>query len=173
MKDPYEICRDYMLKPKGMMVWRDVPGYEGLYQISNHGDICNIKTTMLNDSSVHLIRLDKSIQAISRRKLFNAYWKTEERYKGEEQWRKLDHYGNYYISNFNEVKRQNRLVLTKDPNGRVTLFDGKGNRKTVSLIKVFMNTFPPFEIEINHEDKTINYVKKNEHIADSSVQKSA
>lgn len=161
-----------MLKPKGMMVWRDVPGYEGLYQISNHGDVRNVKTTLLNDTNIHLINIDKSIQSISRKKLFNSYWKKDEQYKGAEQWRRLDFYEDYFVSNFNEVKRIRKFVINQQ-NMRVTLFNGKGKRKNMSVLEIFLNAFPPGEVEINNEDKTINYIKKNENISDTSVARTA
>lgn len=160
MKDVYEIVRNYMIKPKSMMTWRDVPGYEGLYQISNHGDIRNIKATTLNEENIHLVGINKSIQSISRRKLFNSYWKKEDQYRGEERWVKLDHYGEYYVSNFNQVKRIRKFPLTPTELGFVALFDGDGNRKSMSVIKIFLNTFPIEELDIDHDLKTIKWNKK-------------
>lgn len=160
MKDVYEIVRDYMIKPKAMMTWRDVPGYEGMYQISNHGDVRNIKTTTLNEENIHLVGYNKSIQSISRRKLFNAYWKKHEQYKGEEQWRKLDHVGDYYVSNFNQVKRIRKFPLTVSASGCIALFDGQGKKRSVRLTKLFLNTFPIDELDINHDLKTIKWDKK-------------
>lgn len=172
-----DLLWDYILKPKGMMVWRDVPGYDGLYQISNHGDVRLVKTTLLNDTSVHLIGLDKSIQAISRRKLFKRYWPNDnEQYKGEERWKKIDHYGDYFISNYENVKRLKILVLSYSKKSKNIVFtkkvDGKKKRATASIMKIFLLTFPPYEIEINHEDKTLNYKKKDDFI-DTPQQRTA
>lgn len=166
----YNLLRSYMIKPKGIMIWLDIPGYEGRYQISNHGDVCSISNKILseNDTSVVLIGIDKSRHNISRNKLLKTYWK-EGQYKGEERWKKLDHYGDYYVSNYANVKNCRRLILCPDEHGRVYLFtDGK--KESVQVLTLFLKAFPPYEIEVNHEDKSVNW-KKNENIVNTPQQR--
>lgn len=173
MKATIELLKDYMLKPKGMMVWRDIPEYEGRYQISNHGDVCSILNKLVseNDTQVLLIRIDKSRHTISRKKLLKTYWKEINWYQGEEEWKKLDHYGDYYVSNYANVKNCRRLVLWPTQ-GRVTLIDG-GERKIVSVLSLFLSTFPPYEIEIDDENKTVNYKKKDANIVTAPIKRTA
>lgn len=176
MKDVYEIVREYMIRPKGMFMWRDIPGYEGTHQISNHGEVRAIWNKLVSENStdVVLMNIDKSRQLISRNKLLRAYWKESERYVGEERWRKLDHYGEYYVSNYANVKNCRAQVLLPS-NGNVVLIrtvDGKQERANVSVLKLFLNTFPE-EIFIDHEKKEVNYIKKNNDKSTTSEQKTA
>lgn len=159
MKDTHELLREYMIRPKGMFIWRDIPGYEGRYQISNHGEVCSILNRVIaeNDTQVILIAIDKSRQSISRNKLLKTYWKEDERYKGEERWKRLDHYGDYYISNYANVKNCRRQIV-RPTDGKIILI-GEHMRESVSLLKLFLNTFPPYEIEIDHDKKEVNYKK--------------
>lgn len=172
MRDTHELLREYMIKPKGMFIWRDIPDWEGRYQISNHGEVCSVwnKEISENDTQVILIRIDKSRHNVSRNRLLKNYWHKDDQFKGDERWKKLDHYGDYYISNYAGVKNCRRLILC--PNrGAVWLYkDGSnGKRKSVRIpvLKLFLNTFPPYEIEINEENKTVNYKKKDDFITTS------
>lgn len=173
LREPYEIMREYMIRPKGMFIWRDIPDYEGTHQISNHGEVRAIwnKPVSENYSSVVLMDIEKRRQFVSRNKLLKAYWKESERYTGEERWHKLDHYGEYYVSNYANVKNC-RVQVLSPTNGMVVLIrtvDGKQERATFSVLKLFLNTFCD-EIFIDHEKKEVNYIKKNENISDSSLQ---
>lgn len=165
MKSTIDILKDYILKPKGMMVWRDIPGYEGRYQISNHGEVCSILNKLVSENStqVILVSLDKSRQNISRNKLLKRYWPEAERFTGEERWKKLDHYGEYYISNYGAAKNCRRLILLPT-NGAVWLYNENRENKRMRIVKLFLNTFPPYEVEINDENKTVNYKKKDDLI---------
>lgn len=162
MTDTYEILRDYMIKPKGMFIWRDIPEWEGRYQISNHGEVCSVKNKILEGVNILFTRPDKSRQNLSRRILFKTYWPKEEQNEGHEKWKKIDYFGEYYISNYADVKNCKRLILWPTKDGRVTLMkkvEGKMMRVNVSVLKLFLNTFPPYEVEVNLENKTINWKK--------------
>lgn len=171
MNDVYEILKEYMIRPKGMFIWRDIPDWEGTHQLSNHGEVRAIWNRILseNDTQIVLVGIDKSRHSVSRYKMLKAYWKESERYNGEVRWKRLDHYGDYYISNYAAFKNCKALVLIPN-DGKVTLIkhvDGKEVRLTTSVIKLFVNTFPE-EIFIDHEKKEVNYVKKNDK-SDSSI----
>lgn len=174
IKDVCEVLREYMIRPKGNFIWRDVPGYEGRYQISNHGEVCSIwdKHISDNDTQVVLISIDKSRKSISRNKLLKKYWKEGDWYNGDERWKKLEYFGEYYVSNYANVKNCRRLVLIPT-DGRVTL-EAYGDKKRIvtSVLSIFLTAFPPYELEINHDKKEINW-KKNENNANTSKQKSA
>lgn len=163
MKDTYDLLKEYMIKPKGMFLWRDIPDCNARYQISNHGEVCSVKNKILSGTSVLFIRPDKSRQFMSRRRLFKSYWNEDEQFKGEERWRKIDCFGEYYISNFENIKNCKRLVLWPTKAGTVVLtsrIDNKPVRQTISVLKLFLNTFPPYEIEVNEEAKTVNWKKE-------------
>lgn len=172
-----DYMNDYMIRPKGMFIWRDIPGFEGRYQISNHGEVCSITNKMLrHGSQVLLTGIDKSRQYLSVNKLLKGYWKEDERNTGEEQWKKIDHFQHYYISNYGNVKNCKRLILWPTKHGCVKLWGVDGDRKkgkVVSVLTIFLQSFTAEEIFIDHEKKEVNYVKKNENIANTTIKKSA
>lgn len=171
MKDTFEILRDYMLKPKGMFIWRDIPDHEGRYQISNHGEVRTIKNKILTGYGNHVILTsqDKSRHTVSVKKLMKAYWREHERNQGEEQWKRLDYYSDYFISNYEQIKNCKVKILWPNKSGNVVLTKNK-HRESISVLKLFLNTFPPYEVEVNHESKTVNYKKGDFNIASKQKQ---
>ena len=136
MLETFDILKSYIIKPKGMFIWRDIPGWEGRYQISNHGDVCSITNRMIGDTNVHLINEDKTIKSISVVKLLNGYWKKQEQYQGDEQWRKIDHYNNYFISNYGNVKNCRRLVLFPNKKTNSVVLTKRVNGKIVRKLSL-------------------------------------
>lgn len=179
MKQLNALLWSYILKPKGMMIWRDIPDYDGRYQISNHGDFCLVKEKILSGygNQVVLTGTDKIRRSANIKKLMGVYWNEGERYKGDETWKKLDLYGEYYISNYAQLKNYKRFPLSPNAKTKTIVLtkrvNGKIQRDCVSVTRAFLFTFPPYEVEINNEDKTINYVKKNENISDTSIARTA
>lgn len=159
MKEVHELIKDYMIRPKGMFQWRDIPGWEGRYQMSNHGEVCSILDRVIaeNDTQVVLIGIDKTRHSMSRNKLLKSYWGVNDHYKGTERWKRIDHYGDYYISNYANVKNCRRQIVYPT-DGKMILIDDN-RRESVSVLKLFLNTFPPGEIEMNEENRTVNWKK--------------
>lgn len=160
-----ELMEGYMIRPKGMFIWRDIPepGFEGRYHISNHGEVCSIwnREISQNDTQVTLINIDKSRHNVSRKKLLRSYWHVSEHFKGEEGWKKLDHHGDYYVSNYANVKNCRRIILLPT-NGRVKLYYSEKKGKTFNILALYLKAFTPEEIFIDHEKKEVNYIKKND-----------
>lgn len=169
MKHLNELLWAYILKPKGMMIWRDIPGYDGRYQLSNHGDFCLVKDKIItgHGSQVILTGIDKARKNVSVKKLMCTYWRESERFKGDESWKKLDHYGSYHISNYAQLKNYKRVALSPNVKSKTIVLikrvDGKVKRDCVGITRAFLLTFPPYEVEINEESKTLNW-KKNDLI---------
>lgn len=167
MKDSICIIKDYIIKPKGNFIWRDIPGYEGRYQMSNHGDIRNVYNQVLKfvGSSTTLISNDGTRRQVSWRKAVQYYFAPHERFKGNEKWVSMEgeFYGRYEISNYGEIKKVKKTVLHPNKKaGTVVLVKyrgGKPYRETISIVKIFLNTFPPYEVSINEKEKVITYNK--------------
>lgn len=167
MKDTAVLLKEWVIKPKGSMIWRDVPGYEGRYQISNHGDLRSVCEKMLvyTGSSITLITNEETRRQISRRKAVQFYFAPHQRYKEDEFFIDMDveFYGRYQVSNYGNFKKIKKTVIHPDKAGSVILTKyrgGKAWRENISIVKIFLNTFPPYEVSINEENKTINYKKK-------------
>lgn len=180
MKDTAVLLKEWVIKPKGCMIWRDVPEYEGRYQISNHGDLRAVKEKILSPKSygITLINNDNVRRQLSRIKAVQYHFAPHERYKGEETFIDMDaeFYGRYQVSNYGNFKQVSKIALHPNKKmGTVILTKyraGKAYRETISVVKIFLNTFPPYEVTTDEENKVITYKKKDDN-ATTSLKRSA
>lgn len=177
MKDTHVLLKEWVIKPKGCMIWRDVPGYEGRYQISNHGDLRSVCEKLLSSKSYGIILTDNDEvrRDISRKKAVQFYFAPHHRYKGDEVFIDMDDefYGRYQVSNYGNFKKIKKTVIHPDKkNGTVILTKyrgGKAWRETISVVKIFLNTFPPYEVNTDEENKVITYKKKDVNITNTPL----
>ena len=109
MKDVSVIIKEYIIKPKGNFFWKDIPEYEGLYQISNHGDLRRVKERMLTvkGPGVVLTNRNKLRRNISVKKAVIYCFAPHQRYQGKEICDLMpeDFHGIYKVSNYGNFKK--------------------------------------------------------------------
>lgn len=69
------------------------------------------------------------------------YWSDKDQYKGVEKWKTINEC--YQISNYGRFKNSRQIVVRISHDGFVTLLN-KEHRKKISVIKIYLNTFPPY-----------------------------
>jgi hypothetical protein len=168
MKDVACILKDYIIKPKGNFFWKDIPGYEGLYQISNHGDLRRIKERMLTIKGSCIVLTDNYgiRKSLSINKVVTYCFAPHERYKGDEFWLDMpnEFHGKYKVSNHGNFKTCSITPMSPSNKSRgcvvlIKTRGGKARREMISIMKIFLNTFPPYEVNINDENKVVTYNK--------------
>jgi hypothetical protein len=166
MKDTASILNEYIIKPKGNFFWKDIPEYEGLYQISNHGDLRRVKERLLTVKGSSLVLTDRSglRQSVSVKKVVTYCFAPHERYEGKEFWLDMpnEFYGKYKVSNYGNFKTCEITPMSPSNKSRgcvvlIKTRGGKPRRETISIVRLFLNTFPPYEVNINEEDKQVSF----------------
>lgn len=150
MKDTAVILNEEIVRPKGIFFWKDIPEYEGLYQISNHGDLRRVKEKMLTVKGASLVLTNHEgiRRNLSVKKVVNYCFAPHKRYRGDEIWEDMpnEFYGKYKVSNYGNFKASSITPMSPSNKSRgcVVLIKkrgGKSHRETVSIVKLFLNTF--------------------------------
>ena len=131
-----------------MFIWKDIPEYEGLYQISSHGDVREVKVKYLNPSGgcIVLTTKSKSRVNVSIQKIVNLAFVKHKICKGPEIWDNVpfNDFNFYEVSNYGNIRVCRKKVLRPN-NGKVVLLKkrgGKKRRECIRVIKLFRNSFP-------------------------------
>jgi len=143
MKSIHKILTDRMVNNKSPLKYLDIPGYRGLYQMNNRGEVFNIKERMLNPSggSVVLTDLRKIRYTLRIHKLISLCFDKKLQFKSDEAWsvlpiKELNHYS---ISNYGNII-VNRTFKMRTMNGQIVI-NKNGKPKTFSILKLWVNLF--------------------------------
>ena len=133
--------------PRGLLKFVDIPGYEGIYKISNHGDVISINQKILSVGYSVILTKNKERRALSINTLMSICWLKKDINIGPEKWIEIPGYEKLYrISNYGVVKSYRTLTLLPT-NGKVTLIKkraGKTHRECISVLKIYVNCFKPY-----------------------------
>lgn len=158
-------------------VWKEIPGYESLYCVSNNGRVKSLGNGGTFNNSEHLLKPWKNCSSLyvtlcknGKTKKFNVHNLVErifvENVPGEE-WKEIPGYeDNYAVSNLGNYKNiKKNKILKGSTNGKykIILVGGR-NYKRFYLHRILAKLFIPIPneyVNIKEEDLEVDHINGN------------